>query len=87
MSGEIADMMLDGTLCEGCGDFLGEGGYGFARYCRSCEDAKTVQSMAADKPAKPRAKKIKKIPCTTCGRWVGKTGMADHVKDKHGASS
>lgn len=30
--GEIADMMLDGTLCEGCGEYLGEG-MGFPDYC------------------------------------------------------
>lgn len=30
--GEIAEMMLDGTLCEGCGEYIGEG-EGFPRYC------------------------------------------------------
>jgi hypothetical protein len=30
--GEIADMMLDGTLCEGCGDFIGRHA-GFPQYC------------------------------------------------------
>ncbi len=35
--GEIAEMMLDGTLCEGCGEYLGEGD-GFPRYCASCSD-------------------------------------------------
>lgn len=33
--GEIADMMINGTLCEGCGEALeGEAG-GFPRYCSS----------------------------------------------------
>lgn len=32
--GEIADMMLDGTLCEGCGVFIGTG----AGYPVRCED-------------------------------------------------
>lgn len=31
--GEIADMMLDGTLCEGCGTYMEGEGYGFPRYC------------------------------------------------------
>jgi hypothetical protein len=32
--GEIADMMLDGTLCEGCGEFIDDdGAEGFPRYC------------------------------------------------------
>jgi hypothetical protein len=35
--GEIADMMLDGDLCEGCGDYLGDGD-GFPRLCESCEE-------------------------------------------------
>jgi hypothetical protein len=32
--GEIAEMMLDGTLCEGCGEFIDHGGGdGIPRYC------------------------------------------------------
>ena len=32
--GEIADMMLDGTLCEGCGEYLDEDEpEGIPRYC------------------------------------------------------
>ena len=31
--GEIADMMLDGTLCEGCGEYIDDEGYGVPRYC------------------------------------------------------
>ena len=34
--GEIADMMLDGTLCEQCGEFIDDDG-GFPRLCASCE--------------------------------------------------
>lgn len=30
--GDVADMMLDGTLCEGCGDFIGDGD-GYPQYC------------------------------------------------------
>jgi len=30
--GEIADMMLDGTLCECCGMFIGKN-YGYPGYC------------------------------------------------------
>lgn len=30
--GEIAEMMLDGTLCECCGAYIGPG-EGFPRYC------------------------------------------------------
>lgn len=36
--GEIAEMMLDGTLCQGCGEFLhdGEDGDGFPTFCAAC---------------------------------------------------
>lgn len=33
MPGEIAEMMLDGTLCEGCGEWMGGEGFGGPRYC------------------------------------------------------
>ncbi len=36
--GEIADMMLDGTLCEGCGVFLNEESQGYPCYCADCEN-------------------------------------------------
>lgn len=31
--GDIADMMLDGTLCEACGVYLDGAGEGYPRYC------------------------------------------------------
>lgn len=34
--GEIAEMMLDGTLCEGCGEFMGNT-IGYPRRCAGCE--------------------------------------------------
>lgn len=33
--GEIADMMLEGILCEMCGVYLGRGD-GFPKLCRDC---------------------------------------------------
>jgi hypothetical protein len=33
--GEIAEMMLDGTLCEGCGEYMGDE-CGYARRCHYC---------------------------------------------------
>lgn len=37
--GDIADMMIDGTMCQGCGEFLhgGYDGHGCPGYCSSCE--------------------------------------------------
>lgn len=34
--GDIAEMMLDGTLCEGCGVYLPGEGEGIPRYCEDC---------------------------------------------------
>jgi len=34
--GEVADMMLDGTLCECCGTYLGKP-VGYPRYCENCK--------------------------------------------------
>lgn len=38
--GEIADMMLDGTLCQCCGEFLDGDSPGYPRYCSSCRPNK-----------------------------------------------
>lgn len=37
--GEIADAMIEGDLCEGCGMALDGEGYGIPRYCsKECAD-------------------------------------------------
>ncbi|MBZ9939183.1 hypothetical protein LB518_22995 [Mesorhizobium sp. BR1-1-16] len=42
--GEIAEMMLDGTLCEGCGAYLDGEGDGIPRYCsRECASDRGAQ--------------------------------------------
>ena len=39
--GEIADMMLDGTLCEWCGEYIDDGGdAGYPRLCGACAEDK-----------------------------------------------
>ncbi len=35
--GEIADMMLTGILCAGCGVFLNEEEQGYPIYCDECK--------------------------------------------------
>ena len=45
--GEIAEAMMDGTLCAGCGEYLEKVALGFPDYCSSC------------KPMKPRGHIIK----------------------------
>lgn len=57
--GDIADMMIDGTLCEGCGVFLGWS-TGHPEYCHSCkEDGGFLVPVGK-----------KKAPCPDCGKWV-----------------
>ena len=48
--GDIADMMLDGTLCEGCGVLLADGeSYGFPGLCDGCaDDRKDAGSVIRD---------------------------------------
>lgn len=42
--GEIADMMLDGTLCEGCGVYLEGEANGYPRYCsKECAEGRGAE--------------------------------------------
>lgn len=69
--GEIAEMMLDGTLCEGCGECLPGEAPGHPRRCREC--ARTWNNPHPDD----------RVPCKVCGRRVKFIGMKDHVRDAH----
>ena len=44
--GDIADMMLDGTLCEGCGEFLDEDSPGHSRRCSDCSHTRAPVSQS-----------------------------------------
>jgi hypothetical protein len=47
--GDIADMMLEGDLCESCGAALGGEGYGIPRYCSNeCARDRGFDHKAAD---------------------------------------
>ena len=72
--GEIADMMLDGTMCQWCGEFLhgGEDGPGYPGLCSAC---------AREERAARQAEKVK---CPTCGKRVKSVGLPDHQRDAHG---
>lgn len=34
--GEIAEMMLDGTLCQCCGEYIGKEENGLPAFCEDC---------------------------------------------------
>lgn len=55
--GEIADMMLDGDLCEGCGEYLGDGG-GYARKCSGCQPRRKEKTIRRTKAERPPEQKI-----------------------------
>ena len=81
--GEYAEMMLDGTCCSVCGEFLG-GSEGYPITCPSCrDDERGNQSIAYTKCGQPRPSKTN---CPTCGKLVKKAGLADHQRDVHGVS-
>ena len=78
--GEIADMMLDGTMCQWCGEWLhgGEDGPGYPGLCASCareeRRTRTAQTQCA----------TEKVKCPTCGKRVKSVGLPDHQRDAHG---
>jgi len=83
--GEIANMMLDGTMCQGCGVWLHDGndGPGYPGYCRSCQrDIETAPARAAAHVAGQN-----KVACPTCGRKVKAIGLKDHQRDAHKETS
>lgn len=84
--GEIAEMMLDGDLCEQCGVYMGSPGQGFPRKCKDCrrenrKDAKRPPTVGHDKRGVPMTQ------CATCSRRVKLAGINDHMRDAHGVKS
>lgn len=78
--GEIADMMLDGTLCQGCGEFMDGDGLGLPRYCHGCKPHAPSGLFAR----KARKAKTEHARCPVCRKWVKAAGLKDHTRDKHG---
>lgn len=69
--GEIADMMLDGTLCEACCTPIGDGqSPGFPRYHKRCIPSAHQATSS-------------KVKCPDCGKKVKPVGLADHQRDAH----
>ena len=80
--GEIADMMLDGRLCGGCGMHLYDEAPGYPIYCGDCFDE--------DEGLPNRDIREKTMEaCVECDRWFakGKPGLADHKRDVHGVTA
>ncbi len=79
--GEYAEMMLDGTCCQCCGEFLndGEDGEGFPMFCAGCQPSEAEEQ----KPRKKKKSNHPKIKCPVCGVSVKKVGLGDHVDFVH----
>lgn len=88
--GDVADMMLDGTLCEGCGCYLGASSDSPKR-CDDCRLSSFEAHMeAANASDSERAAKNRvtaalraKAACPYCAKRVSIAGIVDHVKAKH----
>ena len=68
--GEIADMMLDGTLCQVCGEYMGESA-GYPVTCPACSG--DTDQYTATKRQKER--------CPICGKRT--YNAKQHMKDAH----
>ena len=77
--GEIADMMLEGDLCAGCGGYIDGDGPGAPRYCSdSCREELESEETALDHDY---------VRCNACGKKVKAVGLRQHMADKHGGPS
>jgi uncharacterized Zn finger protein (UPF0148 family) len=57
--GEYAEMMLDGTCCSCCGEYL-DTRAGYPVMCPSCGDSERKLEQVKTKPSKQRRRKSKK---------------------------
>lgn len=82
--GDVADMMLDGTLCEGCGEYLGSDN-GYPTYCGDCAKENKKQEKEQTKKSNiERNARQEKTKCAVCGKKVKLVGIDQHVLDVHG---
>jgi hypothetical protein len=89
--GEIADMMLDGTMCQGCGEFMCDGadGPGYPGYCAGCRREDSRPPRFRHQP-KNLSRQVKHGPhqCPNCDRsFGGQIALLQHQQDKHGAAA
>ena len=73
--GEMAEAILDGIFCEGCGEYMG-GSCGHTRRCDDCGPGPTSPAAPKTNPGK--------VKCRICGKAVKKgQGIKDHLKNVH----
>jgi hypothetical protein len=77
--GEVAEMMLDGTLCQMCGVFMGDA-VGYPVTCTSCGGDEAVEPHSNEQA---RVKSIK-FKCSECKKSVSASGAMQHLEAAHG---
>lgn len=78
--GEIAEMMVNGLLCQSCGVLMDDHEEpGYPRSCAACQHE--------DRVAHSLANPSEKVKCPKCSKRVKAVGLADHVRDVHGYPS
>lgn len=94
--GEIAELMLDGTLCESCGVYLGATDMDCPCLCSECAKDRYAAGHAVKKigrvwidggTRKSTPKKANRLHCPTCAKMVKPLGMADHNRVMHGMAA
>ena len=81
--GDIAEAMLEGEMCEQCGEWLGDGP-GYPRLCPGC--ASEERRLNPRQPEKPQARTPATMACPDCGKLLrGPAAVMQHQNAKHGA--
>lgn len=78
--GEIAEMMLDGTMCQVCGEFL-DSDNGYPTTCGGCDTEEIIEPRPKKK--KKKVKITRKIKCPICEKTVKIEGLGHHVQHVH----
>jgi len=97
--GEHAEMRLDGTLCEQCGEFIGGTAFDVPLLCKRCatelgREGAVIQRLGKHyqnvTPVSPAAKRaaarpavVDKVACPICLRRVKAVGLVQHQHDAH----
>lgn len=79
--GEIADMMIDGVMCQ-CGEYIGEDAPGHPRFCSpQCEKD---FGFSSEEPVNQKDPKSVACPDSSCERkFRSRQAAAQHWVDKH----
>lgn len=92
--GESAEAMLDGTMCQVCGEYLG-GDEGYPVTCAGCrqDERRELRVPRFDRYAIKANPKIQKpgdairkgdtMACPFCVKRVKVVGFGDHMLDQH----